>query len=531
MGEAKLIDWVAQVGLVLNRSSDQDSTGWDFLLEWPLPESAGSNVISFPSDKQAPSIQCFVQVKATDGRSHRRAVKLSNWVRLVRSPMPAFFVVLEYDGANDCQRAYLVHVGEDYTRRILKRLRELSAKSHADPELHRYSLTLTWTEADRLPSLDGAALMKGIESHIVDGMSSYAERKLKLLHSVGYEHFQRTTKVVFRVPANKDPDELLVDFLLGTVPSLEIESGEVRDTRFGISLLTSESIPAGTQLAVQPKSIGRGWLRFSAKDIRRELHIPAEVYVPHGAGRFIPDDKLKVRFAAEFLDIVFNPATTRFSLKLQIPDVGEMVPLDSLQKAADLLLFMHEAHSAGSTSKLEVGVDSDRVGSASVAEMNPPAQPLVEWASFVKRAWVIARHFEIDKELHVKVDELAAQSDHLLLMASVYGPDPVYVKATFWLKATQPDLSQLFCFPVFSRVKLGDRTIFLSAAAVGPAVPTGQVDGKQREYVITTTDVRRWKEHVHLSSEKATYTYKDLLGEIVAAYDKDMNVVVPKTRS
>ena len=121
MGERTLGLWASQVGISANKS-DPDKTGWDFFLELPL-ELDASETVTVPLDKVARSIQCLVQVKSTDRQPKQRQVKLSNWQKMVMSPLPAFFLVLEFDGKDRCQRAYLVHVGAEHIRRVLKRLR------------------------------------------------------------------------------------------------------------------------------------------------------------------------------------------------------------------------------------------------------------------------------------------------------------------------------------------------------------------------------------------------------------------------
>jgi hypothetical protein len=105
MGEAVLRQWAGETGLVCN-PVERDAAGWDFLLEFPLPSPG-----ELPLDKTPRPVQAFVQVKSTDTPGQRFNVKLDNWLRMVRTPMPAFFLILEYDGASYPERAFLQHVG------------------------------------------------------------------------------------------------------------------------------------------------------------------------------------------------------------------------------------------------------------------------------------------------------------------------------------------------------------------------------------------------------------------------------------
>src|SRR5215470_13231903 len=106
MGEAVLRQWTAEVGIVTNKSTDRDATGWDFILEWPV--AFNPDVSTIPLDQIPTPLKCLVQVKSTDKKINRCQVTLTNWLYLVRNPWPTFFLVLHFDGKSQCQRAYLV---------------------------------------------------------------------------------------------------------------------------------------------------------------------------------------------------------------------------------------------------------------------------------------------------------------------------------------------------------------------------------------------------------------------------------------
>lgn len=121
VSESIVQKWAAEAGCVANKAM-RDRTGWDFIFEVP-PEPP---LRATPLDRQRAETQCFIQVKASDNTSGRRSVRLSNWKRLIQTPLPAFFLILEFDGKNDPQRAYLVHVWEGHIRRVTERLRRIS---------------------------------------------------------------------------------------------------------------------------------------------------------------------------------------------------------------------------------------------------------------------------------------------------------------------------------------------------------------------------------------------------------------------
>lgn len=98
MGENSVQLWCSQVGLTAN-GSRIDKTGWDFVIEFPFQNFIG------PARVHEAAIECKVQVKATDNRDRKWQIKLSNLRRLITAPMPAFILILEFDGKKAAQRA------------------------------------------------------------------------------------------------------------------------------------------------------------------------------------------------------------------------------------------------------------------------------------------------------------------------------------------------------------------------------------------------------------------------------------------
>jgi hypothetical protein len=231
MGEDVLKQWTHEVGIVSNESVDQDATGWDFILEWPIEHETSSFVT--PLDLAPSPLRCIIQVKATDKKINSWQIKLSNWLYLVRNPLPAFFLVLEFFHQGQCQHAYLVHVDETYIARVQKRLREISVRAKK-PKLNKSTIQFTWDKNNALPSLDGPGLQATIIKYLPDGIDAYIRRKEPLCASVGYESGRGEFKFTLTFPAHADIDQHLVDFDLGLVPELEIESGEFFDRRFDI---------------------------------------------------------------------------------------------------------------------------------------------------------------------------------------------------------------------------------------------------------------------------------------------------------
>jgi hypothetical protein len=83
LGEYTLATWASQVDMGCNPSTD-DRKGWDFILEFDnqKPEKF--------LDKKPASYSSFIQVKTTSTSKTSIPVKLSNWERMVKNPLPSF---------------------------------------------------------------------------------------------------------------------------------------------------------------------------------------------------------------------------------------------------------------------------------------------------------------------------------------------------------------------------------------------------------------------------------------------------------
>ncbi|MCP4425368.1 MAG: hypothetical protein GY803_12805, partial [Chloroflexi bacterium] len=119
LAENKLIEWTIQAGITANKAY-KDREGWDFILQFPFPELE----VDIPLDRRDSRIECWVQVKGREAAKKSKSIKLSNWEKLIRSPLPAFFLIFDFGKENDPRNAYLVHVGEKWINIVLRKLRK-----------------------------------------------------------------------------------------------------------------------------------------------------------------------------------------------------------------------------------------------------------------------------------------------------------------------------------------------------------------------------------------------------------------------
>ena len=90
MAQAQLEGWTAQVSITSNVAY-QDKEGWDYFLQFPE-----SSVSGLTLDLRPTRVECLVQVKGIETQKKRKQIRLSNWEKLVRTPLPAFFLIIQF---------------------------------------------------------------------------------------------------------------------------------------------------------------------------------------------------------------------------------------------------------------------------------------------------------------------------------------------------------------------------------------------------------------------------------------------------
>jgi len=524
IGENTLALWAEQVGITPNKVS-QDRTGWDFLLEFPCSHQA-SLYNGQPLDRSPFPLRCFVQVKSTDKGSGKWHVKLTNWERLIKNPLPAFFLVLEFDSQDSCQRAFLVHVGEEYIRRVQKRLRE-----HAqNAALHKKTLQFKYTPDDSLPSLDGRGLEDAILRHVGGKPEDYASRKIGLVNSVGYEGKTGRFQFTLSLPSysNINIQEYLVDFSIGLVPHLEVTSGEFKDVRFGIaSQLPSLSFSQGGRLFVDHESAGSAAIRISTPDDKAELRIDTETYLPHGLGFKIDREYLKMRLAAPFFSVIlrsFRDNAGKFHFDLPKPDVE--YALKDIHTVAALILFLHDASKRYDHARFEVRFNSALLGTGTIPLTKPLDENIIRYATSIRSGWNLAKYFDIQHNLRLKPSELLRQYGQLLFMDPILGINPRWIKITFWSDADLRKDGKIFCVPIATNVVIGQHRVAVAVAILGHPSPTGQFTDDSREFEITTLDTKLCRKHLYNRSEGLRHPKQELIDSVIQEYENSADILI-----
>jgi hypothetical protein len=523
-GESVLQNWAGDVGITANRVQF-DRTGWDFLLEFSVG-AAASSLIHLPLDKDPFPLQCLCQVKSSDKRPGSWSVKLDNWLRLVKSPLPAFFLVLEFDGQTDCQRAFLVHVDEHHMAEVLKKLRE--AGLEARDTLHKVQLQFKYGSENKLLSLNGKELEASIRKHVGEQPEAYALKKLEALQNLGYEdgRYAFNFEIQFPVQNEDEAYNYLVDFHLGLIPYLEISNGAVRDARFGIAAPHPvDSFETGLLQIVKRDSAQPSIIKLRTEDGKQQVRLNAEMYLPHGLEKVVPEKFLRVRFALPHIDIIVGlHSIETFSLKFSLPNFKERFLLKQVHPAAEIICLLDYAYQHNTPVVLEIAYDGKVVREGTLVPASTVDTSILELMTTVRYAWAIAKHFNIEDEVELRAVELMRHQELIGLISTALSAHRTHVAITTWVE--RDILTPEICTPFASYLPLGQYVLAVALAAVGSAVPTGQTKAGRREYRIETGDVRLVRGLYQERSKGAPISIKALTQSVIEEYQDKTNVLI-----
>ena len=490
LGERTVAAWLSQDDIVVNESGD-DRTGFDFLVELPTGDAREGRGAPF---------KALLQVKAVDRSRGYIDIKLDNWQRLTRTPLPAFIAVLDFAGEPAPQRAFLVHVWESQIRAVEERLHR-HERAPGKP-LHKQTLRLVYGDAHRVDP-EAAAFTSALVESVGPSLDRYVRNKLGLLDSVGYGHARTLARLAVVLPDGYDsPADLFVDLALGIVEGVDAASVALHDLRFGT---TAEepyaNWPSGGDITVRLKDPEPAELLFQRTDGLGEIRVPAHAILPHGAGPFITEHNLKVRFITPFAEFVVEPGRRRCTFAFEWPMWNEPSVLDALGRHAALLLFVHRCREEGAAIVIapsysvrgEPRMLSQSEPTAAV-DLMPDGLPqwLVDELTAVHAAWTVARACDAPPNESVYLGECVDKSALLRNTADLLGPNPQHAEVPFASDTPTAYFrpGDTIAIPYVTGFSLGPRGYLIGLGFVG--VPKAQhVDEEGRfHFVLETQDVR-----------------------------------------
>jgi hypothetical protein len=199
--------------------------------------------------------------------------------------------------------------------------------------------------------------------------------------------------------------------------------------------------------------------------------------------------------------------------------------LSDLHGVASFILVMSEARALGIPVQVEFDVDTMPFRRGRLSSGGVPTEPLVEWAWLVEHAWITAKALDIDHGLRLSAGDLVNIRSELAMLNAVLMPDQTEVYFSCWLGPIPNDRDAPWCLPLVAEAPLGDRVVQVSAVAIGTLRPTGEVNGNQQQYEMTTKDVRIQHQRAYRRNDTSRRSKGELRAELVRHYDETMNVL------
>lgn len=299
MGESAFVNLCDVVDITASKPSE-DRYGWDYLLEFP-----DENYSDVSIDKHSSSIECKVQIKSTDKSDFKLPLKLSVMNRLVKAQMPTFICFLHFNKTNKIEELYLVHIDKNIMSEVLKKLRmtEITNK-----KLNKTTITIKYSNNDKLEEISGKALKSKIHEYIPNGMNDYVNQKNKYLKNLGFEEDRGTFK--FTTDDVKVDD--LVDAFLGLKKGIPVNIEKFAEKRFGIELPIKDNLSnfKNVKMSFEPEPIKDIELSIKKTSFSR----PEAVYILKlYTAPFAIVDKFKVLVKNDFFTIIFEHSMINFS--------------------------------------------------------------------------------------------------------------------------------------------------------------------------------------------------------------------------
>lgn len=380
-------------GLIYNSSSEDDSGGWDAIVEFPLLGG-----IALLNSLNEQPIQCFVQIKSSDGEKKGVQVKLSNMKRFCDTPLPCFFFFARYNNNSNIEQAYLVHINRDIMFQVLKRIRQNDIEKKSP--LHKLYFTVSYSNEDEIDLTNENALKTAIERHIPHGMKKYSEDKLRDLGDVGYNENRYAFN--FKID-NNDDYKSLISATLGYPTRINVKDVRCWDTRFDINFQLEELTAEQAMIEIKPvEAFSTGSIRF--EDDKEDVSFKCEFFVSPIA-LSAPDELASFRVSSGFFDLLVGIKNNK--LKIDFESYDKTFYLADIR---ELLLLMKMLNAPSGDLKLIIKNDKGNETSFLASNNSFPANSITN--EIIKAEQIaltltqVASYFRVDKDSKVSINEL-----------------------------------------------------------------------------------------------------------------------------
>lgn len=294
---------------------DEDTNGWDFLVEFPEKEYAG------PVESRPPVQVGYAQIKSTRSGNLRAKVKLSNMLKAARSRDPWFIFMIADKAQCADPIVYGVHIWSELIKKSLAAVRKASLDG---TPLNKRTLTVPFPPDSKIEGdLIGWMLQQ------IDAVSEdYGTKKHDISESVGYESGHGTGNL--KVVAASE-DEIVRGFL-GLGNGLTIAQFAYTPSRFGLPDPKPQISAEDGTVRISPDPIDTCEIRVRGPEEDPCLQVDGKVYAFAPPGTL--KDKGTLRLSAPPIEIV-HKASGKSQIDIML-DTGDRYSLSYLEAYAKI---------------------------------------------------------------------------------------------------------------------------------------------------------------------------------------------------
>ncbi|MGC6386664.1 hypothetical protein ACMV8I_03235 [Ewingella sp. S1.OA.A_B6] len=384
--------------------------GWDYILDFPFESGCAS------SDTAQGPIESKVQIKSTTKNRRFSPVKLSNLLRFCKSPLPTFFLFMEFGTSKNPQDLFLVHFDNALIKESLTKIRQ-AEQGGGKKKLNNSSMRISYNDSHKLNSISGLDLKKMIEKYIPKGMSDYSLEKIKFTESVGFESGSGVIKFS---TADEKSVIGMIEACLGYDKEVEVIDVIINEERFGIELASPLHKAPKATLKISPTDSSMSVnVKFREDKYSASIDFPAKIYIPPIPN--LPEKFFRIRLKTAFLDIMIGMGERASTYQLTMGPEKHL--LQDLYNQAKLLSWI-------CIEKREILVDiqlenKPEVSATFLITPTKDGEPSGsdEWRNEVdniERIVWIASKIKISSNLRISISEAHANREHVLKFYYLY---------------------------------------------------------------------------------------------------------------
>jgi len=322
MGESFFATLCKSTGLIANKSTD-DKGGWDFEIEHPRLKSPVYQTQSYPVFR--------VQVKASTSKKPQVILTYANLLNLIQYGGASFLFYLTYSKRIFPDSGYLIHIGYDFSKEVLLKIRKKHLADSAFA-LNKATKLIRFDKQHQLDPLDGSSLNKVVNEYIGGDYLKYVKNKIDYLSEFEKEGSKKSFKITVK---GEDNIKAMVNSILGYDNRFRMDCADF-NAPFGITDHTPNSTTLDYLTTLTPVHDERPVVTVGIRTSKygKESSFAGRIYtIPHGL--YLPPDICRSRIKLNLFDLIFNNGTGALSIGCE--DIFHKAIKSSLREIHDFL--------------------------------------------------------------------------------------------------------------------------------------------------------------------------------------------------